>query len=127
MEKAFDEQQNAKKTITRNTLSNMSTLKAKEDATIYNNDDTIDLEQEFSKIKFNNSLKINGDIDTKNNFNKYINELDSSVNMSTIEIETNEKSYFEKYNKNIKEYLKTSENKINKIKKIKTERNKKVI
>ena len=124
VEKAFDEQQNAKKTITRNTLSNMSTLKAKEDATIYNNDDTIDLEQEFSKIKFNNSLKINGDIDTKNNFNKYINELDSSVNMSTIEIETNEKSYFEKYNKNIKEYLKTSENKINKIKKIKTERNK---
>ena len=52
VEKAFDEQQNAKKTITRNTLSNMSTLKAKEDATIYNNDDTIDLEKNLQMLLF---------------------------------------------------------------------------
>ena len=53
-----------------------------------------------------------------------MNELDSSINMSTIEIETNEKNYLDNYNKKIKDILKTSQTKINKIKKIKQDRNK---
>lgn len=44
--------------------------------------------------------------------------------MSTIEIETNEKNYLDNYNKKIIDILKTSQSKINKIKKIKPDRNK---
>ena len=43
VEKAYDENQIAKKNITRNTLSNMSTLKAKEDTSFCKDDDTIEL------------------------------------------------------------------------------------
>jgi hypothetical protein len=50
VEKAYDENQIAKKNITRNTLSNMSTLKAKEES-FCKDDDTIELEQEINKIK----------------------------------------------------------------------------
>ena len=128
VEKAFDEMQIAKKTITRNTLSNMSTLKAKEDTSICRDDDTFELEQEINRMKINNSTSLNRGLDIvggqKKTFNNFINELDSSINMSTIEIETNEKNYLENYNKNIKDIFKTSQNKINKIKKIKLDRNK---
>ena len=92
VEKAYDENQIAKKNITRNTLSNMSTLKAKEES-FCKDDDTIELEQEINKIKVkaNNSGNLErgkgiGD-KQKKNFSNYINELDSSINMSTIEIE----------------------------------------
>ena len=129
VEKAYDENQIAKKNITRNTLSNMSTLKAKEES-FCKDDDTIELEQEINKIKVkaNNSGNLErgkgiGD-KKKKNFSNYINELDSSINMSTIEIETNEKNYLDNYNKKIKEYFKTSQNKISKIKRIKPDRNK---
>ena len=129
VEKAYDENQIAKKNITRNTLSNMSTLKAKEES-FCKDDDTIELEQEINKIKVkaNNSGNLErgkgiGD-KQKKNFSNYINELDSSINMSTIEIETNEKNYLDNYNKKIKEYFKTSQNKISKIKRIKPDRNK---
>ena len=45
----------AKKTITRNTLSNMSTLKAKEDASFIRDEESIELEQEINRIKINNN------------------------------------------------------------------------
>ena len=128
VEKAFDENQIAKKNITRNTLSNMSTLKAKDDASFGKDDETIELEQEIYRMKSNNSNTLDKglvvDNKEKKNFSNYINELDSSINMSTIEIETNEKNYLDNYNKKIKEYFKTSQNKINKIKRIKPDRNK---
>ena len=127
IEKAFDENQMAKKNITRNTLSNMSTLKAKDDS-FCKDDETIELENEIYRMKSNtsNTLDKAAGIDNKQkkNFSNYISELDSSINMSTIEIETNEKNYLDNYNKKIKEYFKTSQNKINKIKRIKPERNK---
>ena len=123
VEKAFEEKQIEKKNITRNTLSNMSTLKAKEDTSICKDDDTIEFEQEINRIKIGNKNILGGNRDEKN-FNKFINELDSSINMSTIEIETNEKNYLENYNKNLKDIFRTSQTKINKIKKIKLDRNK---
>ena len=49
IEKAFDESQKEKKNITRNTLSNMSTLKAKDDS-FCKDDETIELEQEIYRI-----------------------------------------------------------------------------
>ena len=129
VEKAFDEIQIAKKTITRNTLSNMSTLRAKEDTSFIKDDETIELEQEINRMKINNNSVFSDKVFSmadkqKKNFDNFINELDSSINMSTIEIETNEKNYLDNYNKKIKEYFKTSQNKINKIKRIKLERNK---
>ena len=128
VDKAFDEMQIAKKTITRNTLSNMSTLKAKDDTSFCKDEDTIELEKEINKMKINNSIGVEkGPVDddrNKKNFNNFMNELDSSINMSTIEIETNEKNYLDNYNKKIKEYFKNSQSKISKIKKIKPERNK---
>ena len=126
--KAFDEKQNEKKNITRNSLSNMSTLKAKEDTSICKEEDTIDFEQEINRIKSKNSTNLNKALgnECKNNkkFSNFISELDSSINMSTIEIETNEKNYLDNYNQKIKDIFKTSQNKINKIKKIKLDRNK---
>ena len=128
IEKAFDENQIAKKNITRNTLSNMSTLKAKDDTSFCKDDETIELEQEIYRMKSNNSNTLDKGINVgdkqKKNFSNYISELDSSINMSTIEIETNEKNYLDNYNKKIKEYFKTSQNKISKIKRIKLDRNK---
>ena len=127
IEKAFDESQKEKKNITRNTLSNMSTLKAKDDS-FCKDDETIELEQEIYRMKSNTSntldKAINIDNKQKKNFSNFISELDSSINMSTIEIETNEKNYLDNYNKKIKEYFKTSQNKISKIKRIKPDRNK---
>ena len=129
VEKAFDENQAAKKNITRNSLSNMSTLKAKEDTTsICRDEDSIDLKQEFKRRKLNKISTLDKGLANEDkhnrNFNNFMNELDSSINMSTIEIETNEKNYLEDYNKKIKDIFRTSQNKINKIKKIKPERNK---
>ena len=125
VEKAFDENQIAKKNITRNTLSNMSTLKAKEDTSICRDEDIIDLENEIKRNKLNKISTLDKvDDKQKRTFNNFLNELDSSINMSTIEIETNEKNYLDNYNKKIKDIFRTSQNKINKIKKIKPERNK---
>ena len=128
VEKAFSEMQNAKKNITRNSLNNMSTLKAKEDTSICKEEDTIDFEQEINRIKSNNLKNIDkglgNDNKNKKKFSNFMSELDSSINMSTIEIETNEKNYLDNYNKKIKDIFKTSQNKINKIKKIKQDRNK---
>ena len=128
VEKAFDEIQIAKKTITRNTLSNMSTLKAKDDTSFIKDEESIELEQEINRMKIHNSVFSDKGISIadrqKKSFNNFISELDSSINMSTIEIETNEKNYLDNYNKKIKEYFKTSQNKINKIKRVKLDRNK---
>ena len=128
VEKAFDEMQIEKKNITRNSLSNMSTLKAKEDTSICKDEDSIEIEQEIKRIRLNSSTTLDKGLEqvdkNKKNFNNFINELDSSINMSTIEIETNEKNYLDNYNKKIKDILKTSQTKINKIKKIKQDRNK---
>ena len=129
VEKAFDELQIAKKTITRNTLSNMSTLKAKEDASFIRDEESIELEQEINNIKINNNSVFTDKATSiadrqKKSFNNFISELDSSINMSTIEIETNEKNYLDNYNKKIKDIFKNSQTKINKIKKIKQDRNK---
>ena len=128
VEKAFDEMQIEKKNITRNSLSNMSTLKAKEDTSICKDEDSIEIEQEIKRIRLNSSTALDKGLEqadkNKKNFSNFINELDSSLNMSTIEIETNEKNYLDNYNKKIKDILKTSQTKINKIKKIKQDRNK---
>lgn len=128
VEKAFDEMQIEKKNITRNSLSNMSTLKAKEDTSICKDEDSIEIEQEIKRIRLNSSTKLDKGLEqvdkNKKKFNNFINELDSSINMSTIEIETNEKNYLDNYNKKIKDILKNSQTKINKIKKIKQDRNK---
>ena len=128
VEKAFDEMQIEKKNITRNSLSNMSTLKAKEDTSICKDEDSIEIEQEIKRIRLNSSTALDKGLEqadkNKKNFSNFINELDSSINMSTIEIETNEKNYLDNYNKKIKDILKTSQTKINKIKKIKQDRNK---
>ena len=128
VEKAFDEMQSEKKHITRNSLSNMSTLKAKEDTSTIKDEDSIEIEQEIKRIRLNSSTTLDKGLENvnthKKNFSNFISELDSSINMSTIEIETNEKNYLDNYNKKIKDIFKNSQTKINKIKKIKQDRNK---
>ena len=50
--------------------------------------------------------------DIRANFNDFIKEINTTINMDTIEIETHEKKYLDEYNKKIKEYLINSQNDI---------------
>ena len=130
-DKAYDESQLSKKSITRKTLGNNSTLKERNETSFFEEksyDYGIDLN--LSKIESNNSLmmsKINSDMTKKPDFNEFINQLNNNINLNSIDIETHEKKYYNDYDKKIKEYLKRTQNDINQINKENKEKRKKFL
>ena len=108
VDRAFEESQLQRKFITRKTLGCNTTLRDRKDMSIL-----ID-KSDFGIEEFNKSININkNQMDIKTNFIDYIKELNDTINMNTIEIETHEKNYYNDYNKKIKEYLAHSQNDIN--------------
>jgi hypothetical protein len=79
-------------------------------------DKSIDYGLDIIKEEYNKSMIMNGDknqMEIKTSFIDYIKELNDTINMNSIEIETHEKNYYNDYNKKIKEYLTHSQNDIN--------------
>ena len=131
IDKAYDESQASKKSITRKTLGNNSTLKDRNDSSFFDEKSfDLGLDLSLSKIESNNSLimsKIQSNREVKPDFNEFINNLNNKIKMNTIDIETNEKNYYKDYDKKIKEYLRRSQNDINQINNENKEKRKKFL
>lgn len=118
IDKAYEESQEERKSITRKTLGNNSTLKDRNEMSLCV-EKSLDFGLDITREDLSKSMNINGinnKIDLKTSFNDYIKELNNNINRSTIEIETHEKNYFNDYDKKIKEYLAHSQNNINQLK-----------
>ena len=117
IDKAYDESQIVRKSITRRTLGNNTTLKEREDTSFVMDEKSFDLGLDISREELSNSVIISSSsninkLDLKNSFNDYLNELNSNINKNTINIETHEKNYLNEYDKKVKEYMLHSQNDI---------------
>ena len=117
IDKAYDESQIVRKSITRRTLGNNTTLKEREDTSFVMDEKSFDLGLDISREELSNSVIISSSsninkLDLKTSFNDYLNELNSNINKNTINIETHEKNYLNEYDKKVKEYMLHSQNDI---------------
>ena len=115
VDKAYEESLLQRKFITRKTLGNNTTLRDRNYMSNYT-EKSIDYGLDIIKEEYNKSMIMNGDknqMEIKTSFIDYIKELNDTINMNSIEIETHEKNYYNDYNKKIKEYLTHSQNDIN--------------
>ena len=117
IDKAYDESQIVRKSITRKTLGNNTTLKEREETSFVMDEKSFDFGLDISREELSHSVIINSSeninkLDFKTSFNDYLNELNNNINENTINIETHEKNYLNEYDNKIKEYMIRSENEI---------------
>ena len=113
IDKAYNDSLIKRKFITRKSLGSNSTLSYKTDMSFNGNEKSkYGFDLDLSREESNNSLMIpkgRSNIEIKISFNDYINKLNNNIDMNKVNIETNEKNYYNDYDKKIKEFLRHSQ------------------